>query len=120
MGTPMSQSFLAKLPLSRYEIDRDHLTRERPDLFDELWADPATRVLPVFKGSALLAQDGSLALLPPDALPDAIDLKLYLGRSTSTTSPEPVGTPIVAVELSDARAPRRIRLGRPASRSATA
>ncbi len=99
----MSQSFLAKLPLSRYEIDRDHLTRERPDLFDELWADPATRVLPVFKGSALLAQDGSLALLPPDALPDTIALKLYLGRSTSTTSPEPIGTPIVAVELSDAQ-----------------
>jgi NAD+ diphosphatase len=98
----MSQSFLRNLPLSRYEIDRDHLTRERPDLFDELWADPATRVLPVFKGSALLAHDGSLALLPPHALPEQIELKLYLGRSTSTTSPEPVGTPIVAVELTDA------------------
>jgi NAD+ diphosphatase len=98
----MSQSFLAKLPLSRYEIDRDHLTRERADLFEELWSDPATRVLPVFKGSGLLAQDGSLALLRPDALPDHVGLKLYLGRSTSTTSPEPVGTPIVAVDLDDA------------------
>jgi NAD+ diphosphatase len=98
----MPQSFLEKLPLSRYEIDRDHLTRDRPDLFEQLWADPATRVLPVFKGSALLAQDGSLALLPPHALPDAIELKLYLGRSISTTSPEPVGTALVAVELADA------------------
>ncbi len=98
----MSQSFLRNLPLSRYEIDRDHLTRDRPDLFDELWAADDTRVLPVFKGSALLAQDGGLALLPPNALPDAIELKVYLGRSISTTSPEAVGTPIVAVELADA------------------
>jgi NAD+ diphosphatase len=98
----MSQSFLAKLPLSRYEIDRDHLTRERPGLFEQLWADPATRVLPVFKGSALLAADGTLALLRPDALPDGIGLRLYLGRSTSPTAPEPIGTPIVAVDLDDA------------------
>lgn len=97
----MPQSFLTRLPLSRFEVDRDHLARERPNLFEELWADPATRVLPIFQGSALLSGPESLALLPVGAVPD-VDLRVYLGRSLSTTSPEPVGTPIVAVELADA------------------
>jgi NAD+ diphosphatase len=97
----MSQSFLARLPLSRYEIDRDYLARDRANLFDELWADPSTRVLPIFQGTALLSTPRSLALLPTGAIPDA-ELLVYLGRSTSTTSPEPVGTPIVAALLGDA------------------
>ncbi len=82
-------------------MDRDHLAREREDLFEELWADPATRLLPIFQGSALLSSPTSLALLPVDAIPVS-ELKVYLGRSLSTTSPEPVGTPIVAVLLADA------------------
>ena len=82
-------------------MDRDHLARERVDLFDELWADPATRVLPIFQGTALLSGPTSLALLPVDAVPEG-DLRVYLGRSTSTTSPEPAGTPVVAVHLTDA------------------
>lgn len=100
----MSHSFLSRLPLSRFELDRDHLARERENLFDELWADPATRILPIFQGSALLASGDSpaLALLPVDAVPHS-DLRVYLGRSTSTTSPEPAGTPVVAVVLDDAR-----------------
>jgi len=97
----MSQSFLSRLPLSRYEIDRDHLAREDPRLLDRLWRDPETRVLPIFNGSALLASDGSLALLGTDAI-ERGHTSVYLGRSMSTTSPEPVGTPIVTVELSDA------------------
>ena len=97
----MANSFLARLPLSRFEIDRDALARERAELFDELWSDPATRILPIFQGSALLSSPTSLALLPVDAVP-AADLRVYLGRSTSTTSPEPAGTPIVAVLLEDA------------------
>ena len=97
----MSQSFLSRLPLSRFELDRDHLGRERPALFDELWANPATRILPIFQGSALLATPDSLALLPVDAVPHFAE-RVYLGTSTSTTSPEPAGTPIVAVELDDA------------------
>ncbi|NEM90588.1 NAD(+) diphosphatase [Galbitalea soli] len=97
----MTNSFLSRLPLSRYEVDRDYLARERENLFDELWADPATRVLPIFQGTALLSSPSSLALLPVGAIPEA-ELRVYLGRSTSTTSPEPVGTPIVAVLLADA------------------
>ena len=97
----MSQSFLARLPLSRFEVDRDHLARERPDLFDELRADPMTRVMPIFEGSALLSSPTSLALLPFGAIPDATQL-VYLGRSLSTDSPEPVGTPVVAALIEDA------------------
>jgi NAD+ diphosphatase len=97
----MQQSFLSRLPLSRFEMDRDYLTRERENLFDELWADPTARVLPVFAGSALLSGPASLALLPPEAIANE-GLRVYLGRSTSTTSPEPAGTPIVAVQLEDA------------------
>jgi len=97
----MSQSFLARLPLSRHEIDRDYLSRERPALFDELRADPAARVLPIFEGTALLRAPGELALVPFDAIPQP-SMLVYLGRSLSTTSPEPVGTPIVAALLDDA------------------
>ena len=97
----MPQSFQSKLPLARFEIDRDYLTRERENLFDELWADPATRILPVFAGSVLMASPTSLALLPTGAIPNE-GLRVYLGRSMSETDPEPVGTPIVAVQLEDA------------------
>jgi len=97
----MSHSFLDRLPLSRYEVDRDYLSRERENLFDELWANPATRVLPIYQGTALLSSPTTLALVPIGALPDA-ELFIYLGLSTSTTSPEPAGTPIVAAVLRDA------------------
>jgi len=97
----MPNSFLSRLPLSRFEMDRDNVGREREHLFEELWADPATRILPIFQGSALLSGPTSLALLPVDAVPDGV-LKVYLGRSLSTTSPEPAGTPIVALLLEDA------------------
>ena len=97
----MPQSFSSRLPLSRYELDRDYLARERESLFDDLWADAATRVLPVFQGSALLAGPTELALLPVAAVPNAA-LRVYLGRTTTATESEPLGTPIVAIELDDA------------------
>ncbi|MBB5842477.1 NAD+ diphosphatase [Conyzicola lurida] len=97
----MPDSFLSRLPLSRFEVDRDYLTRERPDVVAELLADPATRLLPMFQGTALLSSPTSLALVPVSAVPPA-ELLVYLGRSTSTTSPEPVGTPILAAVLADA------------------
>ncbi len=99
-GVPMPQSFQSTLPLARSEFDRDYLTRERENLFEELWADPATRILVVFAGSALMSGPASVALLPAEAIPNA-GLRVYLGRSTSSTSAEPAGTPIVAVQLED-------------------
>jgi NAD+ diphosphatase len=97
----MSQSFAKRLPLSRFEVDRDYLARERPGLFDELRADPRARVLPIFDGLALLRSDSELALLPFDEVPDAT-LLVYLGRTTAATETEPAGTPVVAAHLTDA------------------
>jgi NAD+ diphosphatase len=94
----MSQSFLKRLPLSRFEVDRDYLARDRPDLFDELRGDPATRVLAIVDGRAPLKSDTELALLPFDEVPDATTL-VYLGRTTSATDSEPVGTPVVAASI---------------------
>lgn len=90
--------------MSRFEVDRDHEGREREDLWDVLWADPGTRILPIFQGSALLAAPNRLALLPVDALPagDTVN-RVYLGRTTTGTEEEPAGTAVVAVELEDAR-----------------
>jgi len=97
----MPNSFLARLPLSRYEVDRDYLRRDAPDAIERLLADPATRLLPMFQGTALLSSPTALALVPVSAVPPA-DLYVYLGLSTSTTSPEPAGTPVVAAVLGDA------------------
>ena len=94
----MSQSFLKRLPLSRYEVDRDYLARERPGLFDELRANPAARVLPIFDGKAPLRSDNELALLRFDEVPEVTTL-VYLGITTSATHAEPIGTPVVAAAI---------------------
>ena len=92
----MSFEFTARLPLSRHELDRDYLTRSRPELFEELWADQGTRVVVLWNGTALLTDDGSsLAILPPSRTPDA-ELLLYLGRSLDASA-----APFVAAVLSD-------------------
>lgn len=96
-------SFAAKLPLSRHQVDRDYLARERDDLFPVLLADEGTRILPVSKGRALFASETSLALLPPSAIPPQAEL-VYLGLSLATDAAEPVGTPILAAMLTDEQA----------------
>jgi NAD+ diphosphatase len=96
----MSQSFLKRLPLSRFEVDRDYLARDRPGLIEQLRADPAARVLPVFDGRALLKSDSELALLPFAEVPDS-DTLVYLGLTTTATIGEPIGTPVVAAQLTD-------------------
>jgi NAD+ diphosphatase len=98
----MSQSFLSRLPLSRCEVDRDYLTREKPDLFESLLADPASRILPILNGKALIS-DSSLVLLTVDELP-AHDVLVYLGLTLTATDTEPIGTPVVAAALSEAGA----------------
>lgn len=108
------------MPLSRSEVDRDYLSRARPQFLEELRGDPATRVLPVWQGRSLLVGPPSagplavgpggaarghpaLLLLPSAAIPDA-DTWLYLGRSLSTTTAEPPGTAIFAAVLAEADA----------------
>ena len=96
----MSQSFLSRLPLSRFEVDRDYLARERPALFEELAADPTTRILPVFDGRALVLPDASLRLLRVEEAPE-VELKVYLGRTTTSTATEPAGTAVVTIPITE-------------------
>ena len=119
----MHKTLLASLPLSRFEIDRDHGSRGLPTLFETLWADQSTRVLPVWNGQALLgsgaaregdwgdpveggsaeqsaAEHPALAFLPASSLPN-VELHVYLGISLATDAPEEAGTRLVAVALSD-------------------
>ncbi len=80
-----------ELPLARQAIDRDYESRTRPELFDELWANPATRVLAMYDGAVLLAGQ-ELRLLPVESVP-AAQYRVYLGRDA-------VG-PIVLAVLSE-------------------
>jgi len=69
---------------ARSTIDRDAALRADPDLEASLDADPATRVIAVHRGRALLAErvDGSapaLQLAEPGGLPAPL-LRCYLGR----------------------------------------
>ncbi len=93
---------LSRLPLSRTLVDRDYLTRARPNVIDELRADPATRVLPVWQGRSLVtpALPPAVRLFAPAAVPDAVTW-LYLGRSLFTAGAEPTGTAILAAVLDD-------------------
>ena len=112
----MSFTFTTRLPLSRHAVDRDHLSRAIPGLFDELCADAATRFLPVWHGKMLLAPHSPtttasatttavhLALLPSSSVPASrrkASLRVYLGRSLPTDLPEPADSRIVAVQLDD-------------------
>lgn len=100
----MSFAFTARLPLSRHAVDRDHGARADPELFDTLWADAATRVLPVWRGKTLIDGPGDddprLLLLPPGQVPEST-VRLYLGLSLDAGSAEPVGTRLVAAQLGD-------------------
>jgi len=93
----MPAGFTARLPLSRHGIDRDHLSRARPELFDELRADPDARAVVLRRGEALLAEgDGraGLALVPLAAVPSGAAV-IYLGRAVDG------GAPYVAAVLDD-------------------
>jgi NAD+ diphosphatase len=46
MGRRMPDSFLSRLPLSRFEVDRDYLTRDLPDAIESLLAGPDSRAVP--------------------------------------------------------------------------
>jgi NAD+ diphosphatase len=107
----MSPSLPSVPLLSRSAVDRDHPARSRPALFDELWEEPATRVLPMWRGRALFAQPDvlssdrspALALLPVAEVTSAL-VRVYLGRALENSDGIPVGAAIVAEILTDAAA----------------
>lgn len=92
-----------RLPLVQFEVDRDHEARMRPNLVDELWADAATRVLPLWNGSAPIDDAARLQLLPPGRLRRP-ELVVYLGRTLTATSDTPAGSAVLTAVLDDASA----------------
>lgn len=110
---PRGWSSPLRTALSRSAVDRDYLTRARPDLFRELRREAGTKFLPIWDGRALCVPGTVMALRLLEAselqeLPDIFDedsqlapAEFYLGRSISLTSREPVGTAIVAIELGE-------------------
>lgn len=94
----------SRLPVWRSQVDRDAPLRIRDDALDILLADDATRVLAVRRGSAL-SSGFALALVPVSDLPEGAietaDAVVYLGRSLDEDAAEPVGTPVIAVAVSE-------------------
>jgi len=78
----MSRSFLARLPLARSGLDRDHLGRDDATLLRH----PDARFIVLADGLALLAGEAELAVLTADEAPES-ELVVYLGRSLETGAP---------------------------------
>ncbi len=90
-------------PLARWELDRDYLSRSRPELFDELWSMQSTRVLVLHEGKALVRKGLSspeLSLLPVEKV-SAANLRVYLGKTTIETPLEAKGSAIVLAVVND-------------------
>lgn len=123
----MLRSLTHSLPLARYRVDRDHAARERPQLFDELAAEPTSCFIAIWRGEVLLAASATqtpdashssptsptpdasanahtaapaLALLPFTTAP-AEGLRVYLGRTLQAEGGVPGGAAVVAVVLDD-------------------
>jgi len=99
---------LPPLPESLFPVDRDGASRDNPDLFDLLWANPQTRVLPVHRGRVLLeiqpTQTGansqaSLRLFEVDQISSA-SFRVYLGKVNAMDG-QLAGAPIVLAALTD-------------------
>ncbi|MCS5719096.1 NAD(+) diphosphatase [Herbiconiux sp. CPCC 205763] len=125
----MSRAFQSLLPLSRNRIDRDHLSRSNPELLDERWRGPDSRVLVLHRGQALataganpadydgfgpkptVAVHPTLDLRSPADLPasvlqhlDAGGVRLYLGFALDASEGLSIDAPLFAISVTDADA----------------
>jgi NAD+ diphosphatase len=75
LSTEPGAGGLSNLALSRGEVDRSTARRSDTAWLDEAWADPATRVLPVEEGKALVrSEDGhaELVFVSPAEAPEGV------------------------------------------------
>ncbi len=91
------------LPLARSAVDRDYLSRLKPELLAELIAEPTTMVLPVFDGKVLLQgelhhPDPALKLFAFKQI-DNFEFWAYLGRTTEAQNEQPKGSAVIMVSL---------------------
>lgn len=82
MGLKMSRSFLARLPLARSGLDRDHLSRGDARLMEH----PDARFIVLADGLALLSGEAELAKLTAAEAPES-GLVIYLGRTLDSGVP---------------------------------
>lgn len=90
---------IAALPLAHRVLDREDPELVSPDLFDRLWARSDTRLLTYHQGRVAMVHGRPLAS-SPDAVP-AATVRVFLGTTRASLPDVPVGTPLVAMELSD-------------------
>jgi NAD+ diphosphatase len=99
-------SLTSRLPLARARMDRDSASRKIPGFLDQLWKNPDTRVVLIWRGEALLAQQSDPSAAPvldfrtPDQTPPWRH-RIYLGLTTEDVGDMRGGTPIVAAVLDD-------------------
>ncbi|GAA2171954.1 NAD(+) diphosphatase [Arthrobacter parietis] len=90
---------LGSLPLARGTADRGSTFRITPDLFDQLWDQPETRILHLARRRSPF-RNGRL-VLSPVAEVERPKNPVYLGSTVETTADMPAGTHIVLVEHED-------------------
>jgi len=95
-------SLTPRLPLARSRMNRDAASRKIPGFLDQLWKNPLTKVVLIWRGEALLApgDDPVVDLRSPKDTPPWRH-RIYLGVTTETVGSVPLGTPIVAAVLDD-------------------
>lgn len=93
----MSNELGLNLPLAHTALDRDYLTREQSELFNDLWKSAEALVLPMLKGKVLLNSQSELKLLPTSKVPKDSALA-YLGKDLESS------LPVVLAVLDDAQA----------------
>jgi len=99
-------SLTPQLPLSRTRINRDAISRKIPGFLEQIMGEDTTRVVLIWRGEALLAEDSRtrIELIAPAGVP-ASSLLIYLGVTTQSVRDIPEGTRIVAAVLDDEGGP---------------
>lgn len=82
----MSNELGLNLPLAHTALDRDYLTREQVELFDELWKSSEALVLPMLDGKVLLTSNSELKLFSTGQIPRSTALA-YLGKDLESSFP---------------------------------
>jgi NAD+ diphosphatase len=95
-------SLTDKLPLARSRIDRDALSRKIPGFLEELWSSPATAVVVIWRGEALIAPgpNAQLAIFAPADIP-RFRHRIYLGLTTEDNRALAAGTSFIAAVVDD-------------------
>ena len=93
----MVASFSLDLPLAAVALDRDALSRTKPNFLEDLWNSNLAQVLVLHNQQTLVSGDGQLKLFRPSWL-ETFRPTAYLGKSLETDEP------YILVVLSDAEA----------------